>query len=470
MPTLPDIARAGAARHRMLPDGVPLLALVSGGADSTALLRLLAAGELGDRPLAVLHVDHMLRGAASDADAAFVAALCADLGVECRVARYDVSAYAQEEALNLEDAGRRVRYRFAEKELDVLCARAGFAPAAGRIATAHTRDDRVETFLMRVVQGAGMAGMTGVKPVRGRIVRPLIDASRSDNLAYLASLGQEWREDASNLDTTRVRARIRHDVLPLLRAMNPSFDASLARSLEVLADDDALLSDMASAFARDFSQTSSSSVAFDRTLMRTLSRAMARRTVRTALLGAFTDASRLESSHVDALVDGMSDDAFARDLPFGLRALCEYGRLVVSRGGRQSRRLVPSLLEVPGTAELGEAGSIAAETAAPDTGDAGPDSVVIDADRIAGTLTVDPPRAGDRFSPLGLDGTKKLSDLLVDEKVPHRLRAVTPVVRDGDAIVWVAGVRMAHDYRVTAGTCRAVRLTWTRDASEGAGT
>lgn len=452
----------------MFADGLPVLALVSGGADSTALLRLLAAGELGERSLSVLHVDHMLRGKASDADAAFVEALCADLGVDCRVVRYDVSAYAQEETLNLEDAGRRVRYRFAEEELDALCSRVGVAPGCGRIVTAHTRDDRVETFLMRVVQGAGMAGMTGVKPVRGRVVRPLIDASRSDILSYLTSLGQQWCEDASNLDTTRTRARIRHDVLPRLREMNPSLDASLARNLEVLADDDALLAGMASAFARDFSESSADAVAFDRRLMGTLSRAMARRTVRSALLDAFADASRLESSHVDALVDGLTEEPFARDLPFGLRAFSEYGRLVVSRGSPGSRGLVPSLLEVPGAARLGGAGCITAEMTAPDTGDAGPDSVVIDADRLTGTLTVDSPREGDRFRPLGLDGTKKLSDLLVDEKVPRRLRAATPVVRDGPAIVWLAGVRMAHDYRIGESTRRAVRLTWTRDASEGA--
>jgi tRNA(Ile)-lysidine synthase len=470
MPMLPDIARAAVARHGMLPDGAPVLALVSGGADSTAMLRLLAAGELGVRPLAVLHVDHMLRGAESDTDAGFVEALCAELGVECRVGRYDVGAYAREAGLNLEDAGRRIRYRFAEEEIAALCARTGSPATSGRIATAHTRDDRVETFLMRVVQGAGMAGMTGVRPVRGRVVRPLIDACRADNLAYLASLGQEWREDASNLDTTRVRARIRHHVLPVLRAMNPSLDASLARSLEVMADDDALLSGMASAFACDFSRTSPDAVSFDRALMRTLSRAMARRTVRAALLEAFADASRLESSHVDAIVEGITDDAFARDLPFGLRAACEYGRLIVSRRDRQTRGLVPSLLEVPGMVDLGEAGWMSAETAVADTRDAGPDNVVVDADRIVGTLTVDSPREGDRFRPLGLDGTKKLSDLLTDEKVPRRLRAATPVVRDGDAIVWVAGVRVAHDYRITEGTCRAIRLTWTRDASEGAGT
>ena len=209
-------------------------------------------------------------------------------------------------------------------------------------------------------------------------------------------------------------------------------------------------------------------MAFDSRLMQTLSRAMARRCVRSALLDAFPDASRLESCHVDAIVDGMGQDSFARDLPFGLRAVSEYGRLVVSREGLGPRGLVPSLLDVPGTAELGGAGSIAAEVTGPDIRDAGCDSVVIDADRVTGTLTVDSLREGDRFRPLGLDGTKKVSDLLVDDKVPRRLRAATPVIRDGDQIVWLAGVRLAHDYRVTEGTRRAVRLTWTRDASEGA--
>ncbi|TLM80091.1 MAG: tRNA lysidine(34) synthetase TilS, partial [Actinobacteria bacterium] len=280
MTTLPDIARAAVAEHRMLPDAASVLAMVSGGADSTALLRLLAAGELGERPLAVLHVDHVLRDE-SPADAEWVRALCEALGVECRVVRFDVAAYAEEHGLNLEDAGRRVRYRFADEELDALCDRAGVPPRLGRIATAHTLSDSVETFLMRALSGAGAGGLAGVPPARGRIIRPLIGARRDDVIAYLEQVGQDWREDATNADTSRLRARVRHEVVPALAAVQPALHETLGRSLRILADEDALLAEMAEAFARDFAQPAADgSLAFDRALMGTLSRPMARRAVR----------------------------------------------------------------------------------------------------------------------------------------------------------------------------------------------
>ncbi|HSQ22094.1 MAG TPA: ATP-binding protein, partial [Coriobacteriia bacterium] len=150
---LPDIARETTERHAMLPEGSAVLALVSGGADSIALLRLLATGELGDLTgrLAVLHVNHLLRGQDADADEAFVMALCECLDVPCRSVRYDVAAYAEAEGLNLEDAGRRVRYLFADDELDARCAALGVPSERGRIAVAHTADDRLETFLARLV-------------------------------------------------------------------------------------------------------------------------------------------------------------------------------------------------------------------------------------------------------------------------------------------------------------------------------
>ena len=175
------------------PDAV-VLALVSGGADSVALLRLLSAGELGEvADLSVLHVNHLLRGEAADEHAAFVEDLCATVGVACRVVRYDVASYAEAEGLNLEDAGRRVRYRFAEQELDARCAVIGAPSGSGRIATAHTLDDLTETFLMRLVTGSGPAGLRAIPAVRGRIVRPLIGARRGEVTAYLEALEQPWR-------------------------------------------------------------------------------------------------------------------------------------------------------------------------------------------------------------------------------------------------------------------------------------
>jgi tRNA(Ile)-lysidine synthase len=195
--------------------------------------------------------------------------------------------------------------------------------------------------------------------------------------------------------------------------------------------------------------------------MGTLDSTMARRTVRSAILEAFPEASRLESAHVEALVGGLAEDGFARDLPGGLRAETEYAKLVVSRVGEPARVVAPSLLPIPGTADLGSAGLIRAELVDPAdiTGEA--DSVTVDAGDLD-RLVVDAPRPGDRMRPLGMDGSRKLSDLLVDAKVVRRDRSATPVVRDGERIVWLAGVRMSEEFRIGAGTARAVRLTWER--------
>ncbi|NTU72016.1 MAG: tRNA lysidine(34) synthetase TilS [Coriobacteriia bacterium] len=466
MTSLPDIAHATASRNDLLPAGAPVLALVSGGADSMALLHLLAAGDLAPgSPLSVLHVNHMLRGADADADADFVAEQCAALGIACRVVRFDVASYAEEDALNLEDAGRRVRYRFADEELDALCESAGVSPLRGRIAVAHNRDDRVETFLARVINGAGSGGLASIAYRRDRIVRPLLDCDRATIRDWLRSRCGAWREDATNTDTTRQRAFVRHELVPVFERANPIFRETLARSMDLLADDDALLTTMAVAFGHDFAETDPGvSVAFDREWMCTLDRAMGRRAIRSALLGCFPDASRLEAAHVEAIVDGLSEDAFARDLPSGLRAETEYGRLIVSRAGEASRAVAPSLLPIPGTADLGPAGLIVAEEVDPSNLVGTPDSITVDAGSLD-RLVVDGPRPGDRMRPLGMDGTRKLSDLLVDAKVPRRNRGATPVVRDGERIVWLAGVRMSEEYRIGASTARAVRLTWYREGS-----
>lgn len=462
---LEDLAKATASAHGMLPEGTPVLAMVSGGADSVALLRLLASGAFGPLAVRVLHVNHLLRDEAADRDADFVADACRRLGVECRVVRYDVAAYALSDGLNLEDAGRRVRYRFADEEIDAMCAEVGVPPEAGRIAVAHTFDDRLETFLMRLVSGAGAGGLLGIPHLRGRIVRPLLDTRRADVVGYLDGLGQEWREDATNADTTRVRARVRAALLPLLEAMNPRFDEALARTFAVLGEEDDLLDGMARAFAGDFTVTVPGEVRLDRSRMLSLTRAMQRRCIRMALIGAFPEASRIEYDHVEAIADGLAADTFVRDLPDGLRAFTEYGTLVISRLPGKVEAMAPSLLEIPGMVDLGAAGTIAARRSDPVRSDVST-AVVIDADRLTGPLTVDSMRPGDRMRPLGMGGTRKLQDVLTDAKVPRRLRPMTPVVRDGEAVVWVAGVRMSEDYAIGATTERAVRIEWTKRTME----
>lgn len=447
-------------RYRLLPANAPVLVMVSGGGDSVALLHLLASGALGQHPLRVLHVDHMLRGDHAAADARFVDRLCIQLGVEYRCVAFDVAAYAADAGLNLEDAGREIRYRFAEEELDGWLDEMRRPRDEGRIAVAHSRDDRVETFFMRAIFGSGTGALASIAPSRGRIIRPLLDCDRSDIRAWLESRGHEWREDESNADDSRTRAFVRHRLVPQAEELNPSFRASLARTMNLLADDDALLSELARTFALQFAEVEPDRVVIDRAMMGTLDRTMARRTLREAIRRGFPEASRLEAAHVEALADGLSCVDFARDLPGGLRASNEYGNMDIFRAGGEDPSVVPSLLMLPGTALLGPAGAIEATLASSHDTTGDDRSIVIDGLACEAGLVVDSMREGDRMQPLGMEGTRKLSDLLIDGKIPRRLRKAVPVVRCGEHVVWLAGVRMSERYKVGPSTTVAYRLTW----------
>jgi len=189
--------------------GLRLAAAVSGGADSVALLTLLAAvrPELGI-VLSAVHFNHRLRGRASDADEKFVAALAESLGVTLHIGRSDVAAEARRDRANLEEAARRARYAFFEKIASQQIVDA--------VATAHTLDDQAETVLAHILRGTGIAGLSGIHRIAGSIRRPLLDFRRAELRSYLRAKKQSWREDASNRDTNRTRARMRKRLLPLL--------------------------------------------------------------------------------------------------------------------------------------------------------------------------------------------------------------------------------------------------------------
>lgn len=206
-------------RRFMVGRGTPGAVAVSGGADSVALLRALRAVPV---PVVVAHVNHQLRGVDSDADEAFVRALCDSLGVPCFVKAVDVAALAA--GANLEATAREVRYQFFAE----VCEQTG----AKWVATAHTADDQAETVLHRLIRGTGLQGLRGIASERDTIVRPLLACSRADVLAHLAEIGQPYREDASNADPRFTRNRIRHELLPLLRTFNPDVVSALSRVAE----------------------------------------------------------------------------------------------------------------------------------------------------------------------------------------------------------------------------------------------
>lgn len=228
-------------QYSLFSQGDRIAVGVSGGADSVALLRFLAAlrPQFG-LDLVVCHIHHGLRGAEADRDECFVRALAEQLGLPCAVSRIDAAALALRDHISVEEAGRMARYAFFAQT----------AGEGGRIATAHTLDDSIETVLMNLVRGTGLRGLCGIPRIRGNIVRPLLDCTRAEVEDYLGALGQPYCTDSTNLTDDYTRNRIRHDILPRLCALNPNFPGAMARMLPRLAAQQALIDCLAAQSAQ----------------------------------------------------------------------------------------------------------------------------------------------------------------------------------------------------------------------------
>lgn len=213
-------------QYSLFTQGDRIAVGVSGGADSVALLRFLAVLREEYRwELIVCHIHHGLRGAEADRDEQFVRELAGQLGLPYAVRHIDAAALALENHLSVEEAGRNARYAFFAET----------AGEGGRVATAHTLDDTIETVLMNLIRGTGLHGLCGIPRIRGNIVRPLLDVTRAEVEEYLALLGQPYCTDSTNLSDDYTRNRIRHEIVPRLCELNPNFSGAMARLLPQLA-------------------------------------------------------------------------------------------------------------------------------------------------------------------------------------------------------------------------------------------
>lgn len=227
--TLARRTLAAIREHSMLTPGETLGLATSGGADSIALLRLFL--ELRSKlriSLCVVHLNHKLRGKHSDADEKFVAKVARQFGLELFSATKDCAAEAKRHRWNLEDAGRRTRYTFFASLIE--------QGKCHKVATAHTADDQAETVLARLLRGTGIRGLAGIHPVQGHIIRPLLNVRRADLRQYLKTLRQPWREDKTNRDQSRLRARLRHSLIPMLECDYNPHIVELLNSLATQAD------------------------------------------------------------------------------------------------------------------------------------------------------------------------------------------------------------------------------------------
>ena len=440
MASLQDRVALAIGRDALIPPGARVLAAVSGGSDSVALLLLLldVAGERGFTVAGVAHVNHGLRGAQSARDEAFCRALAARLGLPFEVRHRNVAQLAKDGRVSLEVAARHARY--------ACLAEMATALNADTIATGHTRDDQAETFLLRLLRGAGASGLSGVRPRRGNIVRPLLDIRRDELQAYLAGGRQPFRSDATNRDVGVPRNWVRHRLLPLLtRQLNADVIEVLARDAAVLRDESVLLDRLAEEAAdRVVQEDADGSVRLDAQALGALPAGLSRRVIRAAL-------DRLDSSrfrgfdHVEQVlaIAGAAGGRAAADLP-GVRVERNGAKVVLYKRGSSPRPVSPAFnyaLAVPGRADIPESGCVieakrarrvSGQLVSKQAFDADRNVAVIDAAVAQAGLAVRSRRPGDSVRPLGLRGRKKLQDLLVDRKVHRNDRDRVPLVVDAE--------------------------------------
>ena len=487
----------------------PVILMVSGGADSMALLHMAVTEplNLGDgagltriakERLHVLHVNHLLRGADADADQHFVQATCDSLGIPCTALRVDVAKLAQERDGNVEEIGRRVRYDAARELAQKLCAEQGVSRQKAKILTAHTADDRAETFMMNVMHGSGMSGLASIPRHRGLIYRPLLDYTHDQLKDWLKARGLDWHEDATNTDTHYLRAYMRHNVLPLLKARNPMLVQTVCKIADLMTDEDDYLEAKAARKLRQITlRKSEFSLVLDALKLSSTDVVIARRVVRIVARQLIPEAW-LEFRHVDAVLEAVAAGVGVANLPQNLEARVRLGTVTFSftgaagsasaAGGAASNEpagTVPAAatfgehLAVPGTLELADGRVLSARILPVEHGfdvvsyatahsqEWLGESVLLDAQACGvdpvhgGSLWVSGPEAGDTMQPLGMHGqSKKISDLLGEAGVPVESRSMMPIVRTNirGHVVWVSGIRPDERVKCTQGTKQLLEL------------
>ncbi len=453
-------------RWSLIPPGCRVLVAVSGGPDSLALLHLLWVwGKAHDLSgVVAAHLDHTFRGAESAAEAAWVAAWCAERGIACEFGTADVAAWAKAKKVSKQEAARAARYAF----LEAAAARVG----ADWIATGHTRDDQSETVLMNVLRGTGTDGLAGIPAKSGRVVRPLLDVSRAEVEAYCAAHGLEPRRDPSNLDAEAyTRNRVRLELLPMLaREYNPSVADALVR-LSAIArrDSDYLEAQAAAALAQVTMSRAADTVVLHRMGLVGLHPSMQRRVLRLALAEVRGTEAGVTFEHIEAACRAVSEpDAagFGLTLPAPVCTLTVRGQaMTVARAAPEPTvSQVEIALPIPGTATLpGSDGAVRAGW------EDGAGSVGLDADAVdLPTLHLRFWRAGDKIDAAGMGGRhKRLSDVFIDAKVPREERGRILLVADGHGLLWVPGHCISGRARVTGEAGKRLFLSWEGIMSSG---
>ena len=447
--------------QKMMRPGDRVGVAVSGGADSAALLLLLL--ELREKlgvVLSVVHFNHKLRGKASDADAKFVAKLAEKHGLEFHAASVQVAQKAKKEKTNLEDTARRARYDYFNSLEE--------SGALTRIAVAHTADDQAETVLAHILRGTGITGLGGIHPVAGPIIRPLLQIRRKELRTYLRARKQKWREDATNRDTSRTRARIRRKLLPVLeKQFQPAIVEHLTTLADLAREDEsfwrALVEKRAAELVREHGKDLRITA---KDLLEPLNRgeeasALSKRLVRHAVKKMKPHKGQLGAGHVKVVLElaRQGQSGTSLPLPGGVEVRRERDELAFHAFEKKSAANTPGkLLEFAydidlsrgahelHVAQLGCVFRFKVIDWPPKRAETSRDGAVLDRDRLRLPLVLRNWRPGDRMRPLGHRNAHKLKRLLNEKRVSRWARDGWPVLTSGGILAWARGFHVAAEF------------------------
>lgn len=469
MPSMLNRIRKTIASHSMLAQGDHLVVAVSGGPDSVALLSVLSllTDEFRLR-LTTAHLNHGLRKEEADEDEAFVRRLSDGMGIACICKRVDIRKLQKRGSGSLEEISREERYRFLHETAEKC--------GAGKIAVGHHRDDQAETVLIHLLRGCGPGGLRGILPVRdGRIIRPLLEVGTSDILAFLSREGLAYRTDSSNESPLFLRNRVRNELIPRLAAsFNPRLVEGLCQTAGIIRREDDYLRGVVLQTVRRWGiDPGNGEVALPVADFLALHEAIQGRIIKWLLEEAAPQRNGIGYRHIEAvlvLARRPPGRCISLDLPFRIRVERTGSLLRISKEAERKARKRESLVnlplfeypvEIPARIHLREIGRTIhlAWIEKPRFGEMknSPGIGFMDYERITPPLVLRNMRPGDRVTPLGGGGTKKLKDYFIDRKIASSCRCAIPLLVDAGSIIWIAGERISERVRVTEQTRKVLK-------------
>ena len=426
----------------MLSPGDVIVAGVSGGSDSMALLFALCdLRELyPDIDVIVSHVNHGLRGAESDEDAEYVREAAGRLNFSFECVRVDTEGFRKKRGLSLEDAARELRYDFFN---DILAKR-----SAQRIATAHTLNDQAETVIMRLIRGSGSQGLAGIRPSVGNIIRPLINVTKLEAREYLQSKGVSWREDSTNSSNEFLRNRIRNELIPLLESYNPAIEQVLSRVAAVCAAEADFISAEAERKFKELARVVDEGVLGDTEKLLREPPAIRFSVMRKSILAVKGDLNSVSAKHLFSMdeVVRSGESSAEVNLPGGVVFHTGHGVFFFTRED-EVREFPPTEIKNHGTHRVSRDLEVTIELTDDSSLWGAPDVGYFSPEKVGFPIALRSFSEGDRFVPLGMRGAKKLKDFFIDEKIPRFLRKKVPVFETRDGIIWVGGLRTDNRFK-----------------------